>query len=174
MRIVSILAVVIALAAPAVAQQPLSDPQVHRFASSEAGPLASVEIHTVKTDRGRMIFALRPGEEKPATLAYADDIRMKDATYVGNERTALLPGSSRDVSLFQLMPGETHRYSAAIFGLCTGKGIPFVGVEPSKGSVRQGSFDHMSPVRLYVIEETFEPGKIAFKLCKAIDLRPAN
>ncbi|MET0568308.1 MAG: hypothetical protein ABWZ74_04445 [Hyphomicrobiaceae bacterium] len=174
MKRIALLLTVIALATPAVAQRQLSELQTHRFSSSETGALASVEIQTVKGDRGRMIFALRAGDEAPATLAYADDIRVKDATYVGNERTALVPGSTRDVSLFQMMPGATHRYSAAIAGLCSGKGVPFVGIEPSKGSVRQGSFDHTSPVRLYVIEETYQPGKIAFTLCKAIDLRPAN
>jgi hypothetical protein len=172
MRIASVVLAAAMLAAPAFAQE-LSNPQTHRFTSSEAGALGAIEIHAADSRHGRMIFALRPGSEPPASLAYTDDIRTQDATYAGNDRARLVPGAKGAVSLFQVLPGETHRYSATLAGLCPGDGIPFIGIEPSRGSIRQGAFDATAPVRLYVIEETFGPGKIIFTLCKAIDLKPA-
>lgn len=172
MRLASAIVAATMLAAPAFPQQP-SDPQTHRFTSSEAGALGAIEIHTAANEHGRMIFALRPGAEPPASLAYTDDIRTKDVAYAGNDRAKLVPGSKGAVSLFQVLPGETHQYSASLAGLCPGDGIPFIGIEPAKGSIRLGTFDATAPVRLYVIEETFAPGRIVFTLCKAIDLKPA-
>jgi hypothetical protein len=166
----AVLALVL-LAAPASAQ--LSAPQVVRYGAAETGALATMEIHTVETGHGRLIHALRPGEEPAARLAYTDEIPLNDTVYMGNQRAAMFPNSAGPVSLFQVMPGDTHRYSPSLFGLCTGKGVLFVGLEPAGGSIRLGVFDHTRPVRLYVIEETFEPDRISFTLCRAIDLAPA-
>jgi hypothetical protein len=159
------------LAAPAAAQP--SPSNVTRFASSQTGALATMEIHVIDTGHGKIISALRPGDEVAAPLAYTDEIAVKDAVYMGNERTAMFPGSKLPVSLYQVLPSATRNYSPALVGLCKGDGVLFVGIEPSAGSLRLGVFDHTRPVRLYVIEETFAPNRINFTLCGAIDLSPA-
>ena len=160
-----------ALAAQSVAQSVSQSGATHRY--SAAGGV-KVEVQTLTGRIGPFPHSVRFGEEVASVLNYTDEIALDDANFLGNARTAIVPGSQHPVAIFQLMPASGTEYSATMTSLCGGlAGIPFIGLENGAGSMRKRGFDAKSPTRLYVFEETFAPGRIILRLCKAIDLTPA-
>ncbi|OYX49648.1 MAG: hypothetical protein B7Y90_07200 [Alphaproteobacteria bacterium 32-64-14] len=156
-----------ALAAQSVAQSAAT----HRY--SAAGDV-KVEVQTLTGRIGPFPHSVRFGEEVASVLNYTDEIALDDADFLGNARSAIVPGSRHPVAVFQLMPASGADYSATMTSLCGGlAGIPFIGLENGAGSMRKRGFDAKAPTRLYVFEETFAPGRVVLRLCKAIDLAPA-
>jgi hypothetical protein len=155
------------LAAQSVAQSAVT----HRY--SAAGNV-KVEVQTLTGRIGPFPHAVRFGEEVASILNYTDEIALEDTNFLGNARTTIVPGSKNSVAVFQLMPASGTEYSPTMTSLCGGlTGIPFIGLENGAGSMRKRGFDAKSPTRLYVFEETFAPGRVILRLCKAIDLAPA-
>jgi len=151
------------LALQAIAQPPAT----HRY--GDAGGL-KVEVQTLTGRVGPFPHAVRFGEEVASILNYTDEIALGDADFLGNARAEIVPGAKHPVAVFQLMPATGTDYSATMTSLCGGlKGIPFIGLE-NAGSVRKRGFDAKAATRLYVFEETFAPGRVILRLCKAINL----
>ncbi len=153
-----------AFAAQSIAQTPAT----HRY--GEAGGL-KIEVQTLTGRIGPFPHTVRFGDEVASILNYTDEIALDDAAFLGNARAAIIPGAKHAVAVFQLMPASGTDYSATMTSLCGGlKGIPFIGVENGAGSMRKRGFDAAAATRLYVFEETFAPGRVNLRLCKAIDL----
>lgn len=132
-----------------------------------------VEVHTLTGRVGPFPSMLKLAAESPSQLTYTDEIGLDDETFLGNARAALVPGAKQPVAVFQVMPREGYDYSATMTTLCGSvTGIPFIGLESAAGSIRATGFDGKTPARLYIYEETFEPGRIVLRLCGTLALSP--
>jgi hypothetical protein len=158
----------IALVAGAAHAQP---GVTHAYANPDG---LKVEVHTLTGRVGPFPSMLTLADETPSQLTYTDEIGLDDETFLGNPRSALVPGAKQPVAVFQVMPREGYDYSATMTTLCGSvTGIPFIGLESAAGSIRAKGFDGKAPVRLYIYEETFEPGRVVLRLCGTLALSPS-
>lgn len=160
-----LIAALLLIPAGAIAQPGVT----HLFTGPEG---LEAEIHTLTGRTGPFPSMLRLAGEVPSQLTFTDEIDLKDTEFLGNAREAVIPGAKGPVAIFQVMPREGVDYSRTMTDLCGGhRGIPFIGLESEAGSIRYKGFDGKSPVRLYILEETFAPGRLILRLCGVIALK---